>query len=68
MDKLATLGAGPFDVPPEIGAWIGCGRRPLAAVLSALGYRREDGKASRWRAPAKRGRSNRKKRGRAERR
>ena len=68
LDRLATLGAGPFDVPAEIGAWLGCGRRPLASVLSALGYRRDDGKADRWRAPAKgRGRARRRSRERPRR-
>jgi ATP-dependent RNA helicase SUPV3L1/SUV3 len=39
LDRLAALGPGPWALPPEIGAWLGCGCAVLRDVLVALGFR-----------------------------
>ena len=60
---LRALGTEPFELPAELGSWLGCRRRQLPAVLSAMGYRQVEG-SDRWVRRRPRSRSRRR-RGRA---
>lgn len=44
---LEGFGRESFELPAELGSWIGCRRPQLEAVVRALGYRAEDGRWSR---------------------
>lgn len=44
---LRALEAEPFELPRELGSWLGCRRRQLPAVLRAMGYRPAD-EPERW--------------------
>jgi ATP-dependent RNA helicase SUPV3L1/SUV3 len=49
--RLATLEA-PFEVPPEIGRWLGVRQAELPRVLAALGYRVRDGRCEPQQLPS----------------
>ncbi len=53
---LREQGLEPFLLPPQIGAWLGCRRRQLPALLRAMGYRSVD---ERWAPVRRRGRGRR---------
>lgn len=39
LAALHARGPAPFELPQELGAWLGCRRRQLPALLHAMGYR-----------------------------
>lgn len=49
--ELQQQGTEPFELPAQLGAWLGCRRRQLPAMLRAMGYRPVEG--GRW-VPARR--------------
>ncbi|MEX1362721.1 MAG: helicase, partial [Nannocystaceae bacterium] len=44
---LHALGPGPFELPPQLGSWLGCRRRQLLAIVREMGYRPDDD-GKRW--------------------
>lgn len=53
LASLHARGPAPFELPHELGAWLGCRRGQLPALLHAMGYRPADD--HRW-AAGRRGR------------
>ncbi|MCA9654443.1 MAG: helicase [Myxococcales bacterium] len=52
---LHALGPGPFELPAELGSWLGCRRQRLPALLHGMGYR-PVGEGDRWQRRRPRGR------------
>ncbi|MEM7154766.1 MAG: helicase-related protein [Myxococcota bacterium] len=55
---LRALGPGPFELPRELGAWLGVRRKTLHGMLQAMGYRAEP-HGSQWSRKRSRGRRRR---------